>query len=309
MNGSWTRMAVLMLGLMEIGSWTQVAEAAETRHGLPSVTSVKSSGGLTSVYELFVQTFTDTETMGAVSLHAYGRTSDGSDVERYHALPKSYRVEREPYAEFLSPDGWYDRYHRILYNFRGRDLIAGVASYYGVPEWPLEEWSWERSELTNVPWGYDQEKKGFWIHPSPTDMPPVPIVVRNEADWKGRLVAIPVELEYFDRRRAREIIEYWGGRLATPEERPEIVLLPDDIDFAWARNHEAEVWVRRGAKLLWERNFPYPGVGDQDGRRLKRGAGGNGVSRPPYRSASGAPCRRTASSSPASPGPTEVLER
>lgn len=270
MNGSWTRIAaLLMLGLMEIGSWPQVAEAAELRHGVSSVTSVKASARMTSVSGLRVHTFTDTESMGAVTLHAYGTASDGRWAERRLTLPKSYRIEKEPYMEaVLEPaTGSTDRYYRILYNFRGQDRIAGVAWYYGNPALPPETWHFHRAELTNVGWGYDLEKREFWIHPNPTDMPPVPIVVREEADWKGRLVAIPVELEYFDRRRANEIIEYWGGHVAGPGELPEIVLLPDDIDFAWARNRDAEAWVRRGAKVLWETNFPYPGVGGRITRR------------------------------------------
>lgn len=282
MNRSWSWMAALGLGL--IGAWMQVAEAGELVHMSPSVTSEKATARLTAVTGLSVHTFTATERMGAVTLHAHGTASDGRWTERRLTLPKSYRIEKEPYAElFLDPGtGFHDHYHRILYRYRGRDLIAGVASYFGIPGTPAETWDFELAKLTNVGWGYDVKKSQFWIQPDPSDMPWSPTVLR-EVDWKGRLVALPVDLERYDRMKARGIIESRGGYLARPGEQPDIVLLPDDVDFAWTRNRDAEAWVRRGAKVLWEKNFP--DAGDQESRRANRRPDANGVSRCGARSA------------------------
>jgi len=43
-----------------------------------------------------------------------------------------------------------------------------------------------------------------------------------------------------------------------PGRPADVVLLPDDVDFIWARHLEAEKLIRGGAYVLWERNFPRP---------------------------------------------------
>jgi hypothetical protein len=178
-------------------------------------------------------------------------------LERHHMLPESFRVEDTPFKVEKDPrERAEDRFYRILYHNHGKDLIAGVLDY------------WERSSphntqldatLTNVPCGYDPKARKFWVEADPAQMPPVPKHFRVMHRWPGKRFLVPLALEHHGLDLVKSEIEARGGYVVTCPEGPvDVVLLPDDVDFVWTRNKAAELWVRRGAEVLWEKNFPRP---------------------------------------------------
>lgn len=192
-----------------------------------------------------------------LTLVVKGLSPSGDSVERTHPLPRSYQRERTPYATVVTDaeDGYKDRLYRIVYTFRDKKYVAGFAAQSGDSDDEVDDWNFTWAELTNVPWDFDTKTQRFLLDPQPSKMPPVPVPFRQK-EWKGICFAIPKPLKKFTVEKARREIETRGGRVATTDqERVDVVLLRDDVDFVFKRNEKAESWMRQGAKVLKERSF------------------------------------------------------
>lgn len=249
-------------GLALLMSWMSVAGsvvwANEPASHLPVAEASQGKERLVTVDELLVD-----ESYDCLELVTEGRTPEGERVEKRHRLSKNYEVSEEHYAEAVvdEEDGYRERYYHIVYHYRGRTFVAGVHTRFsrGGPESWFEPRDWD---LTNVPWGFDVSKQRFRIEANPEQMPPMPVPFKGR-NWKGLRFGIAGPLERYLVREAKLLIELRGGQvIENPKETVDVVLVADDVDFAWDRNQKAEAWMRRGAKVLWEKEFPRPGHGD-----------------------------------------------
>ena len=111
------------------------------------------------------------------------------------------------------------------------------------------------AELTNVPWGFDLERQEFWYDATSAGLPRVPVEF-GDGNWYETRFWMPLELERFRIEEARALVEVRSGLMVGPGKFAEDVLLPDDVDFIGTRHREAETLIRKGAFVLWERNFP-----------------------------------------------------
>lgn len=234
----------------------------------PLVTTTTSgtpkSPVLTSVQELSLRDISRGEDSG-VALIVCGLTATGERAELRHDLPASYRRAKMYHYKYLADahDDYWDRCFRLIYHHQGQNFIAGAMVYMtnGESDQGYNE-SFPEIVLT-VPWGFDLKTQKFWIHADTDKMVPLPTALRGQ-NWTGLRFRMPLPLHRFKPEEVRALIEFRGGTVIGAEGPVDVVLLPDRIQFcpnAWRSNNtEAAAWIRKGARVLWERNFPRPGT-------------------------------------------------
>lgn len=136
-----------------------------------------------------------------------------------------------------------------------------------------------RRTAADIPFDFDLATQTFKIRSG--ELVPLPERFRQRG-FEGLHVLVPVDLEGLSKQEVEWIVQKRGGSVVGAEGPVDVIVLPDRIDFcphsSRGRNRLAERWIRRGAKVLWERNFGRPGVlpvghpeGDwRDGRRQRR---------------------------------------
>lgn len=193
-------------------------------------------------------------TRSAVMMIVTGRTGGSGSAEKdlVKDLPASFFVEEQSVPAWRWR-GYPSQVHRILYRSRSKTYIAG---------WTEAKLENGRSEfydgqLTNVPWGFDIKTQNFWFDATPAHLPPLPVEFGTRT-WFGLKVCVPLELARFQIEDVRAILEARSAVLVGPRESADVVLLPDEVDFIYTRNKEAEALMQRGASVVWERNFPQP---------------------------------------------------
>ncbi len=191
-------------------------------------------------------------------LVASGRTDTGARIEKRRLLSEKFSIEERHYriSEVDPGEDERTRTHRVLYRHRGRAYIAGA--HGKIASYPWVEWASMGGTLMNVPHGFDVEKQQIWIEPRPEEMPPLPVPFKTRS-WKGLRFGIPYGLERFQEQEARAIVELRGGLVVEDCNEPvDVVLIADDTDFMYRRNELVERWMRQGAQVMWEKDFPGP---------------------------------------------------
>lgn len=230
------------------------ALASAPANRTPIAISSQPEERLTTVAYLSV----DSTLWDRVVLIAAGRTATGASIQKKRLLPESFRIEERHYSGVvIDPgEGERTRNYRVLYHHRGRAYIAGRLTKMSTPPWM--EWNSMGGELMNVLHGFDVAKQQIWIEPRPEEMPPVPVPFKG-GNWKGLRFGIAHWLERFLEQEAQTIIESRGGHVVKNYNDPvDVALVNDDTDFLRTRNKMAEHWMRQGAKVLREKNFPGP---------------------------------------------------
>lgn len=187
-----------------------------------------------------------------VTLVIRGRTAAGSLVERKQELSSEFYVEGQSFSSGplrAGADASSAEVYRILYKPQGKEYIVG----YMQPG--ASDGQSAYAELTNVPWGFDLKSQSFWYEATPARLPYVPVEFGN-GNWYAARFRMPLEFERFRPEEVRAIVKARSGVMVGPGQIAQVVLLPDDVDFISTRHREAELLIRKGAFVLWERNFP-----------------------------------------------------
>lgn len=250
---NWTNQATRGLTiLMALAVLVANVEGAERLHASAKAQS-QSRSVLTEITAMEVTC----AGLEVVTLEVKGRTASGEwGSARKELDPEEYQVESEPFDRYEHDDegNYITTRHRILYRKGSRAYVAGTVDYTvdrdGDPGGTYVD-------LSNVSWGFDLKKQNFWVQPRPDRMQPMPRMFRKH-DWAGVRFLVPVPLKRFRPEEVRMLVEGRGGVLAGPEGPVSVVLLPDVFTFTGSRprNTEAEKWIRKGASVLLEKNFP-----------------------------------------------------
>lgn len=249
----WSRQVVAgMLSLMALLGLPVCVEAVEESHPPVRVQSQPRSR-LTEITAMEVVC----EDLETLELQVEGKTASGEVTTESQVLPpEEYQVESKPFDRYAHDDegDYSSTCHRILYRKGSRTYVAGTVENTRDRE---GDPAGATVELRNVSWGFDLKKQGFWVHPRPERMMPLPRMFRRR-DWRGVRFLIPVPLKRYWPKEVRPLIEGRGGVLVALHGPVDVVLLPDTFTFTRSRprNAEAEEWIRKGASVLLEGNFP-----------------------------------------------------
>jgi hypothetical protein len=232
----------------------------------PSITPTTNGNSkttvLTSVQELSLLHVSRVASTG-IALIARGLTATGECTELRHELPTSYRRAQKYHHKYLADanDNYWDRCFRLIYRHRNQDFVAGAMVYMTNGEDDPDWYDSFPEIIMNVPWGFDVKTQKFWIHADTDKMVPLPTPLRGQS-WAGLRFRMPLPLRRFKPEEAQGLIESRGGAVMDAQGPVDVVLLPDSIQFcpnSWrSHNTEAATWIHKGARVLWERNFPRP---------------------------------------------------
>lgn len=249
-------MTVTLAGMMVLGPSPLFSDETD-REGGEARTMPSDAGEMIRVTRLFVEQSRD-----RLVLVARGTTAGGDRIERREMLPETFRIEKEPYESTPEhvPGAGCEMSYRILLNHQGQDFVAGVVVRTGMCD-SFEGLHYVDTRLTNVLWGFDPSTQKFWYDADPRTLPPRPVKFEGRS-WKGLLFGLPSKLQRFTKREVKAIVKLRGARVVTWDRKVDVVLLRDDVDFTWTREKMAEEWMRLGAKVLWERDFPRPTATD-----------------------------------------------
>lgn len=249
----WSRhVGVGVLSVMALFGFSRCVKAAEERHA-PAHVQSQSKSPLTEVTELNVAC----EDLETLTLEVEGKTASGERATVSEELPfEAYQVESEPFDRYDNDDegDYTTACYRIVYREGSRAYVAGtvdnITDREGDP-------SGTYVELRNVSWGFDLKTQKFWVRARPDRMSPLPRMFRRR-DWAGVRFLVPLPLKRFRPEEIRTLIEGRGGVVAGREGPVDAIVLPDVFTFTGSRprNADAEKWMRKGASVLLEKNFP-----------------------------------------------------
>ena len=232
--------------------------AALTRRPL-RIRSDAPSPVLTSVIELDT-----TISCGEVTLVITGLTAAGKR-ETIEKFVDSWTAE-EYHLKWMSDprDGYWEACDRILLVEGGTTYIIGYQKRSGDSDDADTDVFYE--ENVAIPFDFDVKTQRCQIHID--RLAPLPVRFR-EQKWAGLRFVVPVNLKGLSKDETKMVIEARGGQVVDTEGPVDVVVLPDRVDFCpsehGSRNRIAERWIRKGAKVLWERYFGRPNapcVGD-----------------------------------------------
>lgn len=197
------------------------------------------------------------------SLVAIIRLDSGETTQLRASIEEPLGLSEEHHMKFLMDpeDGYWGLCYRALYGSGGRFYIIGhrqdVTDFDGDTATMDSSLSIER--------GFDVKSMKFWYKIDINKTPVLPVRFKGR-EWRGVRFLIPARLEDFEREEAALLIERRGGQVVDATGPADVLLLPDRLEFCpgtLRSGHKvAAKWIRDGARVLWERDFPRPGRGD-----------------------------------------------
>lgn len=237
--------AILLLALVSfVGS--AVARPAPSRPASPVLTSI-------------IELKTTVSDWGEPTLEATGLTATGKKAT-ITEVPDC-RSEEVDHVKAMTDleDGYWTACRRLVYVENGKGYIVGWEERDGDSD--SDDTDVSSSYGADIPFDFDLATQTFKIRTG--ELVPLPERFRQRG-FEGLHVLVPVDLEGLSKQEVEWIVQKRGGSVVGAEGPVDVVVLPDRIDFCphsyRGRNRLAERWIRRGAKVLWERNFGRPGV-------------------------------------------------
>lgn len=241
-----------LLAVLAFVALTATSHAGSSRHVVRATPSGRPSPVLTSVIQLEATYDPDVLILEATGLTATGEratVTEGRDC---------YREESYHLKAMTDPrDGYWDACYRIVLETGGRRYIAGYEEESGDSD--EDDTDVSSSSSVNVPLEFDVKTQSFRIRTE--EMLPLPVRFRQKS-FAGLRFLVPVNLRGFTKQEVETLIRDRGGEVVGTAGPVDVLVLPDRVDFCAnsyrATNRLAERWLRKGAKVLWERYLGKP---------------------------------------------------
>jgi len=247
---------VLLATVPTLQAFAREVPMGHSRSSLSSISGSSNDRAPVSVTRLDVEISPDGK---KVLMVVRGLTASGRRTSLSQALPSAFQMEPDFHHRWVSNPGrgLWDECRRILN--RNGAVPHVVGSLVRTVD---RSGKVVRSEgVLGFSWGFDLATRKFWYKYNAAEAPVLPKPFRGE-NWTGINFRAPLQLVRYDLEEVESIVENWGGTIAGPEGPVDVVILPDSVDFCptatGSRESEAEKWLRKGARVMWERNFPKP---------------------------------------------------
>lgn len=194
---------------------------------------------------------------GEAELVATGLTAAGKRVTLTENPP--CESEEEHHLKYMSDpqDGYWTSCHRVLLAHDGKTYVVGYEEKDGDSD--DDDTDVSSTYGADIPFDFDLAAQTFRIRTN--DLIPLPTRFRQR-NIAGVRFLVPLNLSGLSKGETETLLQGRGGVVVGSEGPVDVVVLPDRVDFCpnshRSRNRLAERWVRKGARVLWERNLGRP---------------------------------------------------